>query len=99
MDFRAPSRGEESDDAIRDAPYRPFYSIFGGQPILVKQYMPNSRQVDLDTDGDPGITSTMGRSSRDGLFLAYCCLITSLRMLEIMLRMREVGHVLRRESV
>jgi hypothetical protein len=55
MDFRAPSCGEESDDAIRDAPYRPFYSMFGGQPILVKQYMPNSGRVHHDTDCDGAV--------------------------------------------
>lgn len=38
MDFRAPTQTEESDAAILDEPYRPFYSIFGSKPILVKQY-------------------------------------------------------------
>ena len=38
MDFRPPAHVEESDDAILDEPYRPFYNIFGGKPILVKQY-------------------------------------------------------------
>jgi hypothetical protein len=38
MDFRAPNQAEESDASILDEPYRPFYNIFGGKPILVKQY-------------------------------------------------------------
>jgi len=42
MDFRDPSHVDESDEAILNEPYRPFYSIFGGKPILVKQYEVNS---------------------------------------------------------
>jgi hypothetical protein len=38
MDFRAPTENEESDAAILDEPYRPFYNILGSKPILVKQY-------------------------------------------------------------
>jgi hypothetical protein len=45
MDFRDPSRTEESDDAILNDPYRPFYSLFGGQPILVKQYEVISKET------------------------------------------------------
>jgi len=37
MDFRDPSHVDESDEAILEQPYRPFYSLFGGKPILVKQ--------------------------------------------------------------
>lgn len=39
MDFRASSTTDDSDEAILDKPYRPFYNIFGSAPILVKQYM------------------------------------------------------------
>jgi hypothetical protein len=45
MDFRDPSNTEESDEAILNEPYRPFYSIFGGQPILVKQYEVISKET------------------------------------------------------
>jgi hypothetical protein len=38
MDFRVPNEHEESDAAILDEPYRPFYNIFRSKPILVKQY-------------------------------------------------------------
>jgi hypothetical protein len=38
MDFRVPNEHEESDAAILNEPYRPFYNIFGSKPILVKQY-------------------------------------------------------------
>ncbi|OAK99010.1 hypothetical protein IQ06DRAFT_295318 [Phaeosphaeriaceae sp. SRC1lsM3a] len=37
MDFRASSTTDDSDEAILDKPYRPFYNIFGSAPILVKQ--------------------------------------------------------------
>lgn len=37
MDFRDSSRMEESEEGILDEPYKPFYSFFGGKPILVKQ--------------------------------------------------------------
>lgn len=37
MDFRSPSRADDTDEAILDQPYRPFYDFFGGKPILVKQ--------------------------------------------------------------
>jgi hypothetical protein len=38
MDFRSPTQHDETDDAILDAPYRPFYTLFHSPPILVKQY-------------------------------------------------------------
>ncbi|KAI4924609.1 hypothetical protein J4E85_007725 [Alternaria conjuncta] len=37
MDFRDASRMGDADESILAEPYRPFYKIFGGQPILVKQ--------------------------------------------------------------
>jgi len=37
MDFRDASRMSDADESILAEPYRPFYKIFGGQPILVKQ--------------------------------------------------------------
>ncbi|KAH8727540.1 hypothetical protein GQ44DRAFT_703405 [Phaeosphaeriaceae sp. PMI808] len=37
MDFRGPLQNDESDEAILNEPYRPFYNIFRGKPILVKQ--------------------------------------------------------------
>ncbi|EDU40346.1 repeatdomain-containing protein [Pyrenophora tritici-repentis] len=37
MDFRDASRMDESDESILREPYRPFYKIFGGAPILIKQ--------------------------------------------------------------
>ncbi|KAF1915257.1 hypothetical protein BDU57DRAFT_499114 [Ampelomyces quisqualis] len=37
MDFRPSSSNDGSDQAILDEPFHPFYSIFGGKPILVKQ--------------------------------------------------------------
>ena len=39
MDFRPSATSEDSDESILDKPYRPFYNIFGGSPILVKQYV------------------------------------------------------------
>ncbi|KAF1939575.1 hypothetical protein EJ02DRAFT_504763 [Clathrospora elynae] len=37
MDFRDPSSKDDTDEAILNEPYRPFYSVFGIKPILVKQ--------------------------------------------------------------
>ncbi|KAH7080359.1 hypothetical protein BKA63DRAFT_563049 [Paraphoma chrysanthemicola] len=37
MDFRPASHMGDSDEAILNEPYRPFYNFFGGKPILVKQ--------------------------------------------------------------
>lgn len=37
MDFRSLDRMGESDEAILDEPYRPFYTPFRRKPILVKQ--------------------------------------------------------------
>jgi hypothetical protein len=37
MDFRSPCDADDTDEAILDQPYRPFYNIFPGKPILVKQ--------------------------------------------------------------
>ncbi|CAO2650425.1 Nn.00g017170.m01.CDS01 [Neocucurbitaria sp. VM-36] len=37
MDFRSLDRMGESDEAILNEPYRPFYNPFGQKPILVKQ--------------------------------------------------------------
>ena len=37
MDFRELDRMGDADEAILEAPYRPFYQLFGGTPILVKQ--------------------------------------------------------------
>ncbi|KAH7385656.1 hypothetical protein BKA66DRAFT_569498 [Pyrenochaeta sp. MPI-SDFR-AT-0127] len=37
MDFRTLDRMGESDEAILDEPYQPFYNPFGRKPILVKQ--------------------------------------------------------------
>ncbi|KAH5334611.1 hypothetical protein HBI42_035480 [Parastagonospora nodorum] len=45
MDFRDPSHVGESDEAILEQPYRPFYSLFGGKPILVKQHNEYNREV------------------------------------------------------
>jgi hypothetical protein len=39
MDFRPASRMGDADESILAEPYRPFYNIFGSQPILVKQYL------------------------------------------------------------
>lgn len=39
MDFRPSTTTDDTDEAILDKPYRPFYNIFGGSPILVKQYL------------------------------------------------------------
>ncbi|KAF2833213.1 hypothetical protein CC86DRAFT_6552 [Ophiobolus disseminans] len=45
MDFRSLSSIDDSDEAILNEPYHPFYNIFGGQPILVKQDNDNDRTV------------------------------------------------------
>ncbi|KAF2030163.1 hypothetical protein EK21DRAFT_66225 [Setomelanomma holmii] len=45
MDFRPPSHTDDSDEAIRAEPYRPFYNIFGSAPILVKQDNESDRTV------------------------------------------------------
>jgi hypothetical protein len=38
MDFRSPSRMGDTDEAILEEPYRPFYHFFYSKPVLVKQY-------------------------------------------------------------
>lgn len=37
MDFRSLDRMGDSDEAILEEPYRPFYNIFASKPVLVKQ--------------------------------------------------------------
>lgn len=37
MDFRSLDHMGESDEAILNEPYRPFYNPFRSKPILVKQ--------------------------------------------------------------
>lgn len=38
MDFRNLDRMSDSDEAIINEPYRPFYNPFSWKPVLVKQY-------------------------------------------------------------
>jgi len=38
MDFRSLDRMSDSDEAILEEPYRPFYDFFGHKPVLVKQH-------------------------------------------------------------
>ncbi|KAL5120306.1 hypothetical protein ACEQ8H_001864 [Pleosporales sp. CAS-2024a] len=49
MDFRAPVHAAESDEAILEDPYRPFYNFLGAKPILVKQHNDYDRAVFRET--------------------------------------------------
>ncbi|KAF2691286.1 hypothetical protein K458DRAFT_288401 [Lentithecium fluviatile CBS 122367] len=45
MDFRPLSRMDDSDQAILDEPFRPFYKFWAPQPVLVKQNNEYDRKV------------------------------------------------------
>lgn len=92
MDFRDPSHSDESDEAILEQPYRPFYSLFGGKPILVKQYgykplsLSSITLIWLDT------MSTIAKSFENSRFSECSCSTTCRQTREIMLRTSEVGR-------
>lgn len=83
----------DADESILAEPYRPFYKVFGGQPILVKQCVQSSLHDSLQTltCRSEIMTTTEWHLERDH-GLVCCCSITCLRMQGIMLRMNEVCY-------
>lgn len=90
MDFRDPSRMSESDDAILDEPYRPFYSIFGGQPILVKQYVVYLKYSTQKLKNPAETMNMIALYSEKDLSLVFCYSTMSRRMRGITQQMSEV---------
>lgn len=48
MDCRPLDRMGADDQAILDAPFRPFYDIFGIKPVIVNQCVPISQDQSIN---------------------------------------------------
>ena len=91
MDFRNLDRMGDSDEAILEEPYRPFYDIFGHKPVLVKQYSsPWIQVIEQMSNAVIDTMTTRDLGSEIGRCLERYYSITSRRMLEITPRMRGV---------